>query len=156
MKEEEIHKELESIAPNLAKLKKKGNPFKVPDNYFDQFEQQLSERLKEASPIRQETKVRQLTYWLSRAAAIAVLLLGFFYFIQKDATPKVDLLADVTPDEIHQYLADNIHELEEDLLFEPNVLNKDQLEDDFSKEEIDVYLEDQLYELEDSDLDNLL
>jgi len=156
MKKEEIHKELQSIAPKLAEQKQKGNPFKVPDNYFEQFEQQLSKRINEEPPIRQDTKTRRLSYWLSRAAAIAILLVGFLYLIQKEDTTNTDVLADVTPAEMHQYLADNIYELEEDLLFESGVFQDDDLSDNFTEEEIDIYLEEQLYELEDSDLDNLL
>ena len=63
-----------------------GQPFKVPEGYFDQFEDKLMERIMEES---EKKKVRllspKLVRWISGVAA--VLLIGFIGFQQLHLKP---------------------------------------------------------------------
>lgn len=156
MKKEELEKELQSIAPYLSVHKKKDPPFKVPDNYFEQFENQLLDTIEIQASAKPIAKVRKLSNWLSRAAAIFILGAGAFYLFNQEVPSSQDLLADLSTEEIDQYLAEHIYELEEDLFYEDGLFQEDLLGDDFSEEEIDIYLEEHLDELESTDLDKLL
>jgi hypothetical protein len=81
--------ELENIAPELSKIKKE-NPFKVPENYFEDFSARLQMKLdaeKEKVP-KERTKIIQiLKPALSMAAGFA-LLFTLAYWPLKLITPN--------------------------------------------------------------------
>ena len=71
----------------------KANPFKVPDNYFEDFQSRMLDSIRE----EEKKEVRSIinlpiTRWLSGAAAI--LLLGFIGFQQLYINPHNDLRAE--------------------------------------------------------------
>ena len=102
-KEEEIQKELASIAPLLAQQKRKPTPFKVPKNYFEQLEQQVMEQVKVAPSAKTTTKVRILPFWVARVAVL-FLLTGGGVWLWQSSSSSSDLLADISPLEINQYI----------------------------------------------------
>jgi len=155
MKKEELQKELASIAPLLAQQKRKSTSFKVPENYFEQLEQQVMEQVKAAPSAKTTTKVRTLPLWVARVAALFLLVGGGVWLWQSSSNTS-DLLADISPTEINQYITDNLHEFEEDLLFNKNNLSNGWLNQEFSKKEINIYLEEYIEELEAEDLEYLL
>ena len=156
MKEKEkIHKELEQLAPLLAKHKDKSSPFKVPEGYFDTLEAKVLEQVSSEEPKRSATIIRPLYFWLTSAAAIILLVVGMSVLFQSENHSE-NLLADISVEEIDRYISDNLHEFDEDLLLESSSNLSDLKNNDFSEEEINLYLEDNLEELEDLDLDQLL
>ncbi len=95
--------ELEKIAPELSKIKKE-NPFRVPDNYFDDFSARLNARLEteEKGVSKNQNKIIQfLKPALGLAAGFALIIMLAYWPLKK-----------FTPD---QQLANNTNE-ETDLI----------------------------------------
>ncbi len=156
MKEKEaIQKELEQLAPLLARQKEKSSPFKLPDDYFDTLENQILDRVTMEPKKDTPTKIRSLSFWLTSAAAILLLAVGFSFLFQSQNKSEA-LLADISTEEIDRYISDNLYEFDEDLLFEENTTSADLNSTDFSEEEVNLYLEENIEDLEDLDLDYLL
>lgn len=81
-------KELENIAPELSKIKKE-NPFRVPDNYFEDFSARLQMKLdteKVEAPKKQSKVIQILKPALTMAAGFA-LLFTLAYWPLKLITP---------------------------------------------------------------------
>lgn len=81
--------ELENIAPELSKIKKE-TPFRVPDNYFEDFSAQLQMKLdaeKTEAPKKQTRVIQILKPALTMAAGFA-LLFTLAYWPLKLITPN--------------------------------------------------------------------
>ncbi len=81
-------KDLEKIAPELSKIKKE-NPFKVPENYFEDFSARLQMKLeseKMEAPKKQSKVIQILKPALTMAAGFA-LLFTLAYWPLKLITP---------------------------------------------------------------------
>ncbi len=73
--------ELEKISPELSKIKKE-NPFRVPDNYFDDFSARLQIRLeaeKMVVPIKQNRFIQFLKPALGLAASFALIFMLVYW-----------------------------------------------------------------------------
>ena len=82
-------KELEKIAPELSKIKKE-NPFRVPDNYFDDFSARLQAKLDAEEidvPVRKNNIIRYLKPAIGLAAGFA-LVFSLAYWPLKTLTPN--------------------------------------------------------------------
>lgn len=137
---EEIQKELEAIAPNLAKVEKK-NPFKVPANYFSAFPDEMMEKIKaleQAEPAVKSQPVSSQTNWLKElenrldewlawifqpkpvyalASVTAVLLVSVYVFkFTGTETDPLDQLAEISTEEIDAYILDNMFLFDEDII----------------------------------------
>lgn len=67
--------ELKNIAPELSKIRKE-NPFRVPDNYFENFSARLHERMeteKAGVPEKKNTIIRYLKPAIGLAAGFALI-----------------------------------------------------------------------------------
>lgn len=67
--------ELKNIAPELSKIRKE-NPFRVPDNYFENFSARLQERMeteKAGVPEKKNTIIRYLKPAIGLAAGFALI-----------------------------------------------------------------------------------
>ncbi|TNF42088.1 MAG: hypothetical protein EP310_06430 [Bacteroidetes bacterium] len=67
--------ELNKIAPELSKIKKE-NPFRVPENYFEDFSARLQERLeaeKKGVPVKQSRVIQFLKPAIGLAAGFALI-----------------------------------------------------------------------------------
>lgn len=81
--------ELENIAPELSKIKKE-NPFRVPENYFEDFSARLQMKLdaeKMEAPKKQSKVIQILKPALTMAAGFA-LLFTLAYWPLKLITPE--------------------------------------------------------------------
>jgi len=81
-------KELEKIAPELSKIKKE-NPFRVPEDYFDNFSARLQVKLEaeeNAVPVKKNNIIRYLKPALGLAAGFA-LVFSLAYWPLKTLTP---------------------------------------------------------------------
>jgi len=82
-------KELEKIAPELSKIKKE-NPFRVPENYFDNFSARLQAKLdaeQNAVPVKKNNIIRYLKPAIGLAAGFA-LVFSLAYWPLKTLTPN--------------------------------------------------------------------
>ncbi len=89
-------KELEKIAPELSKIKKE-NPFRVPENYFDDFSTRLQAKLdaeQNAVPVKKSNIIRYLKPAIGLAAGFA-LVFSLAYWPLKTLTPNQTADSDV-------------------------------------------------------------
>ncbi|HCE58235.1 MAG TPA: hypothetical protein DER09_10510 [Prolixibacteraceae bacterium] len=89
-------KELEKIAPELSKIKKE-NPFRVPENYFDDFSARLQVKLdaeQNAVPVKKNNIIRYLKPAIGLAAGFA-LVFSLAYWPLKTLTPNQTAESDV-------------------------------------------------------------
>lgn len=145
-------KDLEKIAPELSKIKKE-NPFRVPENYFEDFSARLQMKLeseKMEAPKKQNKVIQILKPALTMAAGFA-LLFTLAYWPLKLITPGQ--LADNTNIEIdtnEMLYANMVEGIDQNsffaLLDEPN--NSTQLSDEdmavivnSNSSEYDIYSE---------------
>ncbi|NQU85247.1 MAG: hypothetical protein HQ541_05755 [Mariniphaga sp.] len=67
--------ELKNIAPKLSKIRKE-NPFKIPNNYFDDFNARLDEKIKQEYQIKKSNPViRILKPVIGIAASLAIIFM---------------------------------------------------------------------------------
>ena len=110
---------------------KKQEPFKVPDQYFEQ--------LKEKTLAQTQTKTvsifRKQSFYYAVAASVSLFVLSFVFYqnVKTTATPECqELLCNVTDDEIYEYLYQNPSKIETNevienienentILFDPNL-----------------------------------
>ena len=167
---EEINDELRQIAPFLADLKKQ-DPFKTPKFYFDtlvdsvlQKGQPESNKILPTQYNERKNLLSQLGEWISALmqprwvmamASVAILTVGSWFYLKKQDVRPAQQLTEVTTDDIHQYIKDNIDDFEEDLLVENDILTSDTEGDilkNISDEDIEQYLKENL---DDKDINEL-
>lgn len=101
---------------NLETEKKIETGFKVPEAYFETFEERLFERIAQtevATPIKVVSLWQRKTFWVSGIAAAVVLALGTWLYFEnntKEASiTSQEYLAysnDITTEDIAQHLTD--------------------------------------------------
>ncbi len=132
--------ELKNIAPKLSGIKKE-NPFKVPNNYFEDFSARLKPTL-ESSDIKATKKqnafIRILKPTLGLAASFALIFMLVYWplsmFNNKYADNK-DISETTTIDNNYYSL---IAELDENSLY--TLLEENTKEESFSDDELVAYL----------------
>lgn len=131
---ENLEEELRDLSPFLADLKKQGDGLKVPEGYFDQFEGNLFQKMKQKGIQRTQaggTNTRhglrgssiKLRYWMAAAACIAMLLAAFWFFqparqseFQPMALGSEQLAATISQEELEAYVLENVHEFDSEQL----------------------------------------
>ena len=163
---EDIENELRDISPFLAGLKKE-QPFKTPKFYFDTLADRVIEKTQPvASPQYKPKKsvFSELGSWISTLrqprwamamATIAILAVGSWFYLKKETLEPIQPLSEITNDDIHQYIKDNIDDFDEDL-FAENDSEASNTEgginfSNMSENEIELYLKENL---EEKDLEN--
>ncbi len=163
MREKNIKKELQEIAPMLAQLKGQKEGFEVPNLYFDKLEQNIFARIKaeeeaeswsaatpKATSKSQLTPIQKISNWLMRPqiaisfslALVAVLAIGIFVFPTNDTNGELA----ISDEEALEYIENNIDLFSEELIFE--TMETDLAEMDFStefnvnEEELNEYIEE--------------
>lgn len=141
-------KELEKIAPELSKIKKE-NPFRVPDNYFDDFSARLEKRMnteQNSLPVKKNNIIRYLKPAIGLAAGFA-LVFSLAYWPLKTFTP--DRTADSSDDELSVndlLFASAVEGIDENSFYE--LLEKPTESESFSEEEIANYVNTNVSEYE--------
>lgn len=179
--ENDIHKELNEIAPMLAALEK-SNPFKVPDGYFSNLENRtmdalgkkpvlaksppagyfegLSDKILEKVDTEVKPKIIPLyrRTWLSVAASLIVIA-GALFLINNDSITldtENEFALEFEVDEGLDYLVENGDIYLSDLLsFDLEGLDFEEETTDFDLFE-DAELDDFLNELDQEELEDLL
>lgn len=168
---DDIQKELQELSPFLSKLKAQEKQPEVPENYFHALPDQLWEQIKlQPAPERfaqqpsiWERFLQRLQIFLQPRVAVllatfAVLLVVGVYFLQPQTTQPATA-GNLTAEEITNYIGNNLHEFDTDLLIKatadlPNqsLLPTDNLSDD----EIDAMMKELIKDVDDKTLEELL
>jgi hypothetical protein len=135
--------ELSNIAPKLSKIKK-GNPYRIPENYFEELPGRISETIhaqKETEQVK-HLFLKKIRPHLAVAASIVVFtVIGYFgYKLIYSNNSNIEL----TSGEITDYVEYYSSEIEENMFIE--MLEEDKLpEADYSdlSDEIITYLVDE-------------
>lgn len=131
--------DLDKIAPNLSKIKK-DNPFKVPNNYFDDFYARLEPQLhSEGTSNNSHPIIRYLKPIIGLAASFAIIFMVIYWplsnFNKELTAQNGDNQIQNTIDEQYSIL---VEDLDENSLFAFFNTNSD--EENLSDEELISYL----------------
>ncbi len=98
---------------DMLKKYGKGNPFKVPENYFENFTEELMGRLPEKEAVQEEpakvTVWSRVRPWIYMAAMFTGMLVGIRFMVESTTSPRNDtVIAAVTSEneaeEYDQYI----------------------------------------------------
>jgi hypothetical protein len=138
--------EFKKNAPETSKIKKK-QPFRVPDNYFDDFSARLHTRLETETDVLPQSKgrvIRMLKPILGLAASFALIFLLVYWPIKSflpDYVAKTETTIETTTTEEDSYIS-YVERIDENSFFAliRGVFTPDDAEDDFNDEELLSYL----------------
>ena len=119
----------DELPPFLQDLKEKGDGFKVPEGYFEDFEDAVFARLKASGdlgkpamkvvkrPTMFSVSIRPRTA-MALAAALALILAAVWFFRQPTSGLENTQVAstELSEDDIESYLLENVHEFEPEQL----------------------------------------
>jgi len=175
-KNQEIQKELETISPLLAKLRKKDSGFVVPENYFQNLSEEILNNTSISSNTTLAEKENSQHNWFDSlisalqlllqpryamtVAVIGLLIVAGVFWLQPKGTGLSTEVAwsDITTEEMTGYIEANIHEFEVSSLVElaPDIERQSILHNaDIEEETLDGYLKEIIEEVEFEDLENL-
>ncbi len=134
--------ELKNMAPNLSKIKKE-TPYRVPDDYFDNFASRLDEKISSQNEQERRKNIFIVAKpYLAVAASIAVLMIiafSVFRIVEIKHTPDV-----LTKDEIMAYIKDDIYDYDETTIVENlSSENVTSPKNELSDQEIIEYLQNE-------------
>lgn len=165
---EDILKELEGLAPNLSRLNKADDGFRVPPAYFREMERELAGKLgvgQKRQPVFGRflsSLARVLEHRTAyRLAAIGLVVAAGVWLLWPAGSTRDVAMDEVSVEELHAYISDNLDDFEMDLLYELASSEGSETElnipSDFSEgEEFDQYLDEMIDDLDLSDLEDLL
>jgi hypothetical protein len=144
----QITKELEGLAPTLARLKKQHRPHQVPEGYFEQLPSAVLQRAEASGRARLyvlKGRNRRRPAYRWAAAAVAALLGAAFYLWQPP--PPQASLATLSSEEAEAYIIEHIGDFELNLILETGWPDKPAgSEIDFMPEltpdDLEMYLEE--------------
>lgn len=117
--------ELKALSPLLHQLRQSPDGFKLPDDYFNQFQQNLeaklaAERSQQAEPLQVRSGGGLRRYRFVAAAAAVLLLLGagWWAFRPQNIQPAMAQAAkpELTPEDLETYLLEHAHEFDTEQL----------------------------------------
>ena len=167
----EIKEELQEHSPFLSKLKEEELPFKVPDHYFQNLQEEVLRQVKtEAAPANtQKTWLDQLleqVQWLLQprpalafASIVLLIAVGLNFLSTSDEVTSDFSLADLSEEEIRNYVSDNLDEFDIDLILQVNASDPEwELNPtlDLEDAELEQYLDEIIDEIEEEDLEDFL
>ena len=183
---EEFDDEFRAISPFLANLKKEGkkeDAFKVPQNYFDTLADQIIEKAqakeKQAYPLSKKAiqeaptvakphflelikewieSLLQPRYALGFATALVIAVAGWWFVNNRrnSPLPAESEIAQLSHEEIHQYITENIDDFDEELILKNQELADTEGDINISDDDIQKYLEENIDENDIKELENKL
>lgn len=162
---EDFKKELESLSPNLAKLKaqQSADKLELPANFFHNMQVEVLGKLKEEmQQIGQVEKAKPISKWfdfllkpqisLAFATALVLIIAGIFWI--KNPVVEKPAFAQLSDEEILEYIGENIDDFDAVLLTE---ITDEEIDFDnvLDEEEINQYLKENIDQMDDSDFENL-
>ncbi len=175
---EDIEHELRDISPFLADLKKahpdangKLQPFKTPKFYFDTLADRVLEKTQPvAAPVYKQYQAKKSIFaqigewvsalmqprWAIAMASVMIVAVGTWFYMKQPENTMPQTLTEISSEDIHDYIKDNIDDFEEDLLAENGITASDTeggtIFTEMSDNEVELYLNEHLDE---KDLDNI-
>ena len=170
----EIQDELEKLAPSLSKLKKE-ELFDIPENYFNQLPEQILGQIdfSKNKTVEETVSTSPASSWLDQITerlatffqpkmtigfAMMIMLGVTSVFILNDTNVSVTPIADLTANELENYVEANIDDFEVQELL--NVLGNEEVvswtEMEIDDEDLDGYLEEIIDDIDASDLEDFL
>ncbi|MBP7272579.1 MAG: hypothetical protein KA974_01985 [Saprospiraceae bacterium] len=117
--QEDLHNEL-SEAPLLRNLKSKQTPLAAPPQYFETFSNNILEKIKTESASHTSQKpIHTMRNWWRIAASVLLLsgaFGGYWWYASQTTTVVNDAFADISDDEILNYIDTNIDDFDDDML----------------------------------------
>jgi hypothetical protein len=171
---EELQEELREISPFLAGLEQK-DPFKAPKFYFDNLADKVLEK---AQPVLVTTPPQYATHpslferlanaistlirprlAIAMATIALVAAVGGWMYLKSNTASNITINENISHEEIHQYIQENIADFDDYLLLDEGKLAYDTEggllhKSDMSDEEIEQYLEENLNEKDLETLEN--
>ena len=156
----EIKSELGEIAPFLATLKDKKNGFTVPKDHFSKLQYQIFDQLKDETPILTVKKKFSIWDYAWLKPAVAAVFVGavgatIFFWNANKSTSINQKMADISSDEMENYISSHIDEFDVELIVKNNPGILDETFKDFKPEDIHQYLKESIDDIEIEDLENL-
>ncbi len=159
----EVKAELAEISPFLAKMKDQKEGFKVPEGYFPKQRSEIFKKLAitEEAPttfatLPKKGSMLQATWFrLAMAAAVVgvVVLTTLYLFLGQ--TKSSNQLADLSQDEISNYITVNLDDFEEDMLIKNSAALFEAPTNFIKTEDIDRYLKESIDDLDLDEIENL-
>ncbi len=172
-----LYDELEQHAPSLSKLERRDG-FQVPDGYFDRLGDDVMRQIKstEQEQVQQEPTRAQnepprwmqelvgmfQSLWQPRPAlalalaTLALLVIGVLQFFPGEIEGNNALaFEELTDEEYISYIAENIHDFEDDLLYEA-IRELPYLPEDIDDEELNDYFDNINNDFDFADIEELL
>lgn len=136
--EDNLHNELEQLSPLLLEIRKKPEGFQVPEDYFAKLQSSVLTQVKDEKTLVLNQNIAQQKAtdkpslwtllieqieWLIRPkyaiafASVVVMIMAGWFLLKPEANSNCNTLACVSDDEIHQYLEENIDEVETEQLW---------------------------------------
>ncbi len=161
---EEIKKELEEIAPRLARLQRPEDVPPVEGSYFHNLRVDVLQAYRE----RKNTAVEEAkgpAWWsflsLPRRpamalafASLAMLVVTLFWLWP--APPQEDAFAELKMEEIYSYIEDNIDDFEVELLMQSGLTSQNSLFQDLEEDGLEDYLLDEIQEWDEDEWEDIL
>jgi hypothetical protein len=125
MKKDSLDDELNKLSPWLREQRRKGDGFRLPDDYFEGLEARVFERIDAGAAHGRPTlrvvkknaglAIRPRTA-LALAAALSLVLAAVWFFRQPTETLAPIASVELTDEEIEAYVLSNVHDFEADQL----------------------------------------
>ena len=181
-KKQAIQKELEDISPFLAEIKKGKQAFQVPEGYFHKMQNEVLQQVKHnsssatpsqtffqkiiADSIRTIQLLAQPRY-VMQAATFALLIAAGIYFLKTETNispikeGSTEFLADISIEEINEYIEANIDEFELDELIDMATIETNDSYDftestQTDNQELEEYIDEIIDEFDIEDLEDIL
>lgn len=138
-RKKEIQEELESISPLLAKIDRTETP-ETPYLYFDKLTDKVLNQVKEKeAPSWWHQILNQLTFKNAIAfASLTIIIVATVLFLQPSDTIELNSFANLEEAAIDDYIASNIDDFEETILYEYVDVSSDPM-DFLEVDETEVY-----------------
>lgn len=165
----EIEDELREIAPFLADLRKEGDGFEVPQDYFSKLSDEMLAKVKPQSIPSQPGWIDQLAGLLQTllmpqvalrlAIVTGVIVIAVVLFTRQTEDHLYATTNDLSTEEIQKYILHNIDEFDIELItnvIEDPVILREFSTDALEGEELDKVLEEMIDEIDIQELEELL
>ena len=161
----EIRRELEELAPGLAKLDRPDLTPELPDNYFHNLTVEVLQQARDRAPAPNTpagAPRRKWSWWfrpgLALATVSAAIALVVVFWPQGSTMSWEEALAEFETDQLEAYISDNIEEFDEENLARAVLTSEESsgLFDDIEGSNLENYLEENSSEWDEELLEEFL
>ena len=158
------------LLPKLSELNEHNDGFKVPENYFEQMQEAVMERIKSGTDpevIRRQPsgiiKMLQPRFLLRVAGFALVIAMAAYFLVPGGSEDSPTYLTELTPEEASDYVHDNLDEFNLDDMLEVAQLDPEDLFssettpiDDVQQQDMEQYIDDIIDDFDLEELEELL